>query len=156
MPRIWRALSCNAYMPYMPESMQERPPPLVFSGSLPPGAVLRSAMKTVGLAARHKAEILGAIDRQMRKARPWLRTGGIVNHQMVDVLVRNAGLGKRGGAGHTERARGGEILRLADHRRLDVLAGAEQVDRLLQEVSGTLGGHQDQRTAAIGDQTRLQ
>src|SRR5271170_716090 len=45
-PRIWRTLSCNAYMPYMPECMYERPPPLVLSGSLPvPGAVLRSQIK---------------------------------------------------------------------------------------------------------------
>ena len=43
--RIWRTLSCSAYMPYMPECMKERPPPLVLSGSLPPGAVLRLAMK---------------------------------------------------------------------------------------------------------------
>jgi hypothetical protein len=33
-------------------------------------------------------------------------------------------------------ARGREILHLADHRRLDALAGAEQVDRLLREVPG--------------------
>ena len=31
-------------MPYMPECMYESPPPLVFSGSLPPSAVLRSRM----------------------------------------------------------------------------------------------------------------
>ncbi len=44
-PRIWRTLSCKACVPYMPECMYERPPPLVLSGSLPPGAALRSAMK---------------------------------------------------------------------------------------------------------------
>src|SRR2546422_578678 len=37
-PCIWRTLSCSAYMP---ECMQERPPPLVLSGSLPPGALGR-------------------------------------------------------------------------------------------------------------------
>jgi len=37
-PRIWRTLSCSAYMPYMPECMYERPPPLVLRGNLPPGA----------------------------------------------------------------------------------------------------------------------
>jgi hypothetical protein len=31
-PRIWHALSCKAYMPYMPECMYERPPPLALSG----------------------------------------------------------------------------------------------------------------------------
>jgi hypothetical protein len=33
-PRIWRTLSCKAYMP---ECIKERPPPLVLSGSFPPG-----------------------------------------------------------------------------------------------------------------------
>ena len=54
----------------------------------------------------------------------------VVDHQMVDVLVGDAGLGKSGGAGDAECARGGEILHLADHRGLDALAGAQQVDRL--------------------------
>jgi hypothetical protein len=39
----------------------------------------------------------------------------------------------------TRTARGGEIFHLADHRRLDTLAGAEQVDRPLREVAGALG-----------------
>jgi hypothetical protein len=54
---------------------------------------------------------------------------------MVDVLVGDAGLGKGLGARDAESARGGEILHLADHRRLDRLAGAEQVDRLLREIA---------------------
>jgi len=52
----------------------------------------------------------------------------------------------------------------ADHRRLDTLAGAEQVDRppvrcqeqALREVAGALGGDQYQRAAAIGHQAALQ
>ena len=45
-PRIWRTLSCNAYIPYMPECMYDRLPPLVLAAvSGPPWAVLRSAMK---------------------------------------------------------------------------------------------------------------
>ena len=52
-----------------------------------------------GLAARHKAQILKAVDRQMGD--------GVVGHQMVDVLVRDAGFGKGVGAGNAERARGG-------------------------------------------------
>ena len=75
---------------------------------------------------------------------------------MVDVLVRDAGFGEGLGAGDAERARGGKILHLADHRRLDALAGAEQIDRLLREVAGALGGNQDQRAAAIGHQAALQ
>jgi len=75
---------------------------------------------------------------------------------MVDVAVRDTGLGKGLGAGDTERARGGEIRHLADHRRLDRLAGAEEVDRLLREIAGALGRDQDQRAAAIGHQAALQ
>ena len=88
-----------------------------------------------GLAARHKAQILEAADRQMRKICPWQRTGGVIDHQMVDVAVRDAGPGKGFGAGDAEGARGGEILHLADHRRLDRLAGAEEIDRFLREVA---------------------
>ena len=46
---------------------------------------------------------------------------------MVDVAVRDAGFGRGREAGHAECARRGEILHLADHRRLDTLASAEQV-----------------------------
>jgi hypothetical protein len=81
----------------------------------------------------------------------------------VEFLVRSAGLGKGLGAGDAEGARGGEILHLADHRRLDALVGAEQVDRppvrcqgqALREVAGALGRDQDQRTAAINDRELL-
>ena len=81
---------------------------------------------------------------------------GVVDHQMVDVVVGDAGLVEGLGAGDAEGARGGEILHLADHRRLDALAGAEQVDRLLREILGALGRGQDQRAAAIGHQAALQ
>jgi hypothetical protein len=50
----------------MPECTKERPPPLVLSGSLPPGAVLPGD-EGAGLAARHKAEIFEAVDRQICK-----------------------------------------------------------------------------------------
>ena len=70
--------------------------------------------------------------------------------------IAHAGLGKGLGAGDAERARGGEIRHLADHRRLDTLAGAEEVDRLLRKVAGALGGDQDQGAAAIGHQATPQ
>jgi hypothetical protein len=57
-PRIWRTLSCSAYMPYMPECMWERPPPLVLSGSLPPEGGVMPGDEGAGPAARHKAQIL--------------------------------------------------------------------------------------------------
>src|SRR6201999_3373950 len=44
MPRICRTLSCSAYIPYMPECIYDSPPPLVFNGNDPPGAVFRPAM----------------------------------------------------------------------------------------------------------------
>jgi len=98
--------------------------------------------KGAGFATRHKAEILEAVDRQMGE--------GVVDHQMVDIVVRDAGLGKGLGAGDAKRARGREVVHLAHHRRLDALAGAEQVDRLLRKVAGALGGDEDQSAAAIG------
>ena len=58
--------------------------------------------------------------------------------------------------GDAEGARGGEGLHLADHRRLDALAGAEDVDRLAREILGAVGRGQDQRAAAVGDQAALQ
>ena len=42
--------------------------------------------ETTGLATRYKAEILEAVDRQMRE--------GIVDHQLVDIVVRDAGVGE--------------------------------------------------------------
>ena len=43
------------------ECMQERPPPLVISGNLPPGAVSRSTTKALAAPARHTTEILEAV-----------------------------------------------------------------------------------------------
>ena len=57
----------------------------------------------------------------------------VVDHQMVDVLVRDAGLGKGRGPGDAKRARRFKIRRLADHRRLDTIADA--VERFTNDVS---------------------
>jgi hypothetical protein len=51
----------------------------------------------------------------------------------------------------------------ADHRHLDTLTGAKQIDRplfrpgasFLRKVAGARGGNQDQRAAAVGRQTAL-
>src|SRR5690606_39726804 len=48
--------------------------------------------------------------------------------------------------------RGGEVLHLADHRRLAAFARAENVDGLLREVLRALSACQDQCAAAIGDE----
>jgi len=45
----------------------------------------------------------------MRKACPWQQTGGVVDYQMVDVLVRDAGLGKAVGPA-TRKVRGDVFL----------------------------------------------
>ena len=115
-PRIWRTLSCSAYMPYMPECMYERPPPLVLSGipgrpALPavpgtPGGGVALRDEGAGFAARYKAEILEAVDRQTEEA--------VVDHQMVDVVAGDAGLGKGCGGGDAEGPRGSEIRHLAE------------------------------------------
>jgi hypothetical protein len=88
----------------------------VLSGSLPPGAVLRSAMKRPASPRGTKSEILEAVDRQLRKACPWLRTGGVVDHQVIDVFVGDAGLGKDLRAGDAESA-GGVFLSSPPRKR---------------------------------------
>ena len=129
--------------------------------------------KGAGLAARHKAQILQAVDRQMRE--------GVVDHQMVDVLVRDAGLGKGSGAGDAERAgRGVFLVTLAragvqgDRQNPGALAscfrrnddgGLPSASRhsrrcrggrpVLREIAGALGGDQDQRAAVVGHQAAL-
>jgi len=77
---------------------------LVFKGDLPPGALLRSAMKAPASPRGTKPKILEAVDRQMGEACPWQRTGGVVDRQVVAVIVGDAGLGKGLGAGDGERA----------------------------------------------------
>src|ERR1700730_5671763 len=78
-----------------------------------------------GLFVRHEAKIAEAIERQMRKR--------IIDHQMVDIPVRDAGLLERQRPRNLERARTVKRLHLADHRRLDTFTGAEDVDRLVWE-----------------------
>jgi hypothetical protein len=82
----------------------------VFKGSLPPGGGVALGDEGAGLAARHKAQIFETVDRQMRKACPWLRTEGVADHQMVDVIVHDAGFVKGLGAGDGERARRGALF----------------------------------------------
>jgi hypothetical protein len=69
-----------------------------------------------GFLVRHEAKIAQAKKRQMRK--------GVVDHQMIDVLVGDAGFAERGGTCDLEGARGIERFHLADHRRFHALAGA--------------------------------
>src|SRR5882672_1180957 len=101
-----------------------------------------------GLFMRHEAEIAEAIQRQMRKR--------VVDHQVIDILVADAGLLEGEWARDPERARTVERLHLADHRCLDAFTGAEDIDRLGLEILGAVGRGQDQRAAAIGDEAALQ
>jgi hypothetical protein len=96
---------------------------------------------------RHEAEIAEAVERQMRE--------GVVDHQMIDVLVAMPASLKASGPRPGRRANC-RSLHLADHRRFDALAGAEDVDRLLREILGAVGRGQDQRAAAVGDEAALQ
>jgi hypothetical protein len=48
----------------------------VLSGNFPPGGGVALGDEGAGLAARHKAQIFEAVDRQTRE--------GVVDHQMVD------------------------------------------------------------------------
>ena len=71
----------------------------MLGGSLPPGGDIALGDEGSGLAAGYEPQILEAVDRQMRE--------GVVDHQMVDVLVRHADLGEGLGAGDAKGARGG-------------------------------------------------
>ena len=68
----------------------------MLGGSLPPGGDIALGDEGSGLAAGYEPQILEAVDRQMRE--------GVVDHQMVDVLVRDPGLGEGLGAA-TRKAR---------------------------------------------------
>src|SRR5689334_7627846 len=83
MPRIWRTLSCNAYIPYMPELHVGKTAAIGVERQLAAGGGMALGDEGAGLAARDKAEIFKAVDRQVRE--------GVVDHQMVDVVVRDAG-----------------------------------------------------------------
>jgi hypothetical protein len=73
-----------------------------------------------GLAAWYKAEILETVDRQM--------SNGVVDHQMVDVIMHDAGLGKGFGAGAAERVRG--------ERKVHYLRGSILIQRTIHYPFG--------------------
>ena len=105
-------------------------------------------MKAAASPRLAEAQVLQAVERQVGE--------GVVDHQVVDVAVADAGLVEGLLARDAEGLGGGEVLHLADHRRLDALAGSQDVDRLSREIPGPLGAGQDQRAAAVGDQAAHQ
>ncbi len=112
------------------------------------GAGVAVGDEFAGLFMRHEAEIAETVERQMRER--------VVDHQMIDVLVGDAGLLEGQRSRDLEGARRIKRLHLADHRRLHALAGAEDVDRLFRKILGAVGRGQDQRAAAVGDEAALQ
>src|SRR6202140_3033869 len=74
------------------------------------GPRIAAGDELAGFIVRHEAEIAKAVQRQVRKR--------VVDHQMIDVLVRNAGFLEGQGARDLESARTVKRLHLADHRRL--------------------------------------
>jgi hypothetical protein len=54
-PRIWRTLSCNAYMPYI-RSAYRRGAAICIQQQFAAGGGVALGDETVGLAARHRAE----------------------------------------------------------------------------------------------------
>ena len=100
------------------------------------------------LALADEAERFQAVDRHVRER--------VVDHQVPDVTNAGAGLGEGGLAGQPEGLRLGEISHLRDHRRLGRLAGAEDVYGRLGEVARAIGGRDDQRAAAVGDQAAFE
>ena len=63
---------------------------MVLSGCFAAGVGVALGDEGAGLAAWHKTQVFEVVDRQMREACPWQRTGGVVDHRMVDVFVRDA------------------------------------------------------------------
>src|SRR5581483_11140017 len=101
-----------------------------------------------GFLIRHETEIAEAEQRQMRE--------GVVDHQMIDVLVHDASFLEGQRTRDLEGARGVEGLHLADHRRFHALAGAEDIDRLARKILRAIRGGENQRAAAVGDEAALQ
>src|SRR5436305_2410894 len=99
------------------------------------GAGIAIRDELASLFMRHEAEIAESIERQMRE--------GIVDHQVIDVGVGDAGLLERQRPGDLEGARAVKSLHLADHRRLDTLAGAKYVDRLSRKILGAVRAAED-------------
>ena len=81
---------------------------------------------------------------------------GVVDHQVVDIAVLDAGHAEGLRPRDAEGARAGEVLHLADHGGLDGFTAAQDVDRLLRKILRTVGGGEDQRAAAIRHQAALQ
>src|SRR6201999_2164974 len=86
------------------------------------GAGVAVGDELAGLLMRHEAEVAEAIERQMRK--------GVIDHQMIDVLVGDAGFPERQRPRDLEGTRAVERFHLADHRRFHALAGAEDINWL--------------------------
>ena len=99
------------------------------------GAGMAVGDEFAGLFVRHEAEIAEPVERQMRER--------IVDHQVIDILVGDAGLLERQRSGDLEGARAVKTLHLADHRRLDTLAGTENVDRFCRKVLGAVCAGED-------------
>jgi len=98
-PRIWRTLSCKAYIAVHAGMHVGKTAAIGVGRQFAAGGGIALGDEGSGLAAGYEPQILEAVDRQMRE--------GVVDHQMVDVLVRDPGLGEGLGAGDAKGARGG-------------------------------------------------
>ena len=100
------------------------------------------------LAAADESEILETVDGQVGE--------GVVDHQMIDIVVTDAGGRERPRPGDPERRRGGEIVHLADQRCFAALSGSADVDRGPAQVASPVGPGQHQGAATVGDQAAHQ
>ena len=95
-PRSWRTASMIRKMPRMPGWHDESPPPSVLSGHLPAALEVALGDERAALALGHEAEALEQDQAGDREA--------VVEHQQVDVVVRDARPRERLGSGLRARA----------------------------------------------------
>lgn len=99
------------------------------------------------LAPLDKTQVLQRIDGHVGE--------GIVDHQVIHILVLDSRLFEGLAAGDSEGGGVGHIVHLADYRALHRLTRPQNVDRLLGEVAGPFGAGEDQRASTISHHTAL-
>ena len=125
-PRNWRTPSIRMNSPYMPGWQYESPPPLVFTGSLPPGAMLPPDDERPALALPAEAEVFQEQDRVDGEGVVELHHVAVFRGQLRHLV---------GGLARGLRAGDGQVRHARDARVRDAVAAAEHVGgRLLQRL----------------------
>ena len=130
----------------MPGWTHDSPPPLVFTGSSPPGAMRPPVTKVLALALGAIAEVFEEQDRVDRE--------GVIKLDGIHVGWLVAGHFERtgttlGGGGH------GQIRHAGDHPVMMLHGATKQMDRYIRAILGTVRPRHDNRTATIRHQATV-